>query len=929
MGDCGGVCKLPLPFPSSLEISPSTTGLDLGQNVRVNCRKSTERFKLAPELSEAHLECVDATSLKQSSRLPSPPSAGASAGASAARKLGPSKGFLEAQPKSIWMAKVSYPIKNLAEVFECVADPCPYIGISGFESTSVITTTTTTATATREEGSNGDASENINLEFLNGVYERADSADGWSHYSQSKKNPILKELKLSPYHLRIDSMDFDLAAGDNKNRNKKDSSSSSNKIGRSNDQRQFNPSSLFWRISSVESDLLNNTKLASTSTLEVSAVSPPFHCKSFKSLPSPGQRINLKDCLGDSSEWSIIVTEKSETAKQKKSVERRAKVVHIKCIDKNERKELLKPKLPKAQNNSSSPSTGAVETSNTQNQSSSSSTGIKGFYENGVPITFFKLPSGEKRTVFCQDQPEVPQIAQMTCEEIVDAVGCDFLLSDTGRPVPDYLPKETVVGMICPNTCDLCVEECAAGCPIWFLRNLNCDPACNNAACEFDRGDCIGVSPLDIDAVPSFKERQVVNQTSDSEGSFAVTSNKTNSVNVEASTSNNNPSSLSICEDKNESLLKALGLSCSDLEIRANGKGGCEAQVLKIADLLLVRNEHQTTIGEGEILKPSTRVSDVCPKICNACNSELVEKKRVEECVDDAMITKFGYSCKLLKAVAVNKLNGCEARLLDIAAVRGDSITLPPGIPPIIRLIDACPVTCDCCDCPRFRRPKPGEAEKRPIVITLEEGEMPNCVDDKRVEEAAGLTCREIVYAVAGNCDLLLSDLTSSPLPSGGDDEDRIIPLNLKLKEACGFSCGKCPECKDQPLVEETAGYKCEQIVEMLDGNCDVLLKDLGQLPENVPKLASLKHACPMSCGECTGGKPAAPPCQDHPQMEALGYSCELLLSYSLKQCNTKLSDMGVDVSRFPSDLGPLAVIGDACPATCKTCTSLGKIQAE
>ena len=43
------------------------------------------------------------------------------------------------------------------------------------------------------------------------------------------------------------------------------------------------------------------------------------------------------------------------------------------------------------------------------------------------------------------------------------------------------------VAGVCPA--DQCTE-CAAGCPNWFKGNKFCDAACNNAACNFDNGDC-------------------------------------------------------------------------------------------------------------------------------------------------------------------------------------------------------------------------------------------------------------------------------------------------------------------------------------------------------------------------------------------------------------------------------------------------------
>lgn len=898
LGDCGGDCKLPLPLPSYLELVPAATGLETGQSVRVRCLNLSERLKSTPELSEASLLCAESKS-------------GTSVEAA-----------LEVQPVSVFINRVNYPIDDLAKVFECVPDHCPYIGVSGFSD---------------------------DVSFFNGVYERAPSLDGRSHYRQNDKSFYLRNSKQYPFHLWMDSNASIISQAIIKNNIPKSSS-------------------LFvWRITPF--DPYNRQP----DGMRMMAAGSGIRCR----LPTAGQPSNFTECLGDSSEWSVGAADSSK-------LNGVVRGVHVRCISKDQRKDLLTYVAPRSTENvgvyengrpvtfitlpgqgqkkmfcedqpevqemakmscgeiinslgcdflvidagkpvpdylprktnfgmicpetcelcteSCSPGCPDWFLGNTHcdpacnnescNFDNGDCVGQQGNTSSDIPFTFLILPDGEKKKVYCQDQPEVPKIANMTCPKIVDSLGCDFLLVDTGKPLPDYLPSRTTVGQICPYTCDLCFEECAVGCPKWFRRNLYCDPGCNNESCNFDDGDCIGIIPGSEKPVTDGIQTGVPT---------IIPSFTSTTVGEEN------------CED--DSVVEELGDTCAVLKKAGEKIKGCESTLLEVTKA----QNKQVVLPPG--IPPTARVLDVCPKTCECCHcSRLGKEKKVDkedECLDDPMVKTFGYTCKILEKVSKNLLNGCEAKLTEVAKAQGENLVLPRGIPPITRVLDACPVTCGSCDRERLRKPKPGQAERAEIVITLADGEFPNCVDDPRVEEAAGMTCRQVVYAVNNNCNYTLSNL-SSHLPYG-------ISPDMRLLEVCGYSCGKCPICEDQALVKETGGYSCDQVVEMVDYNCDILLKDLGNVPEGVPDLAALKHACPFSCGLCPGGKPILPPCNDHPQMEALGYNCELLLSFSMNQCGTKLSEMGIDLRLFPSDLGQDAVIGDACPATCRTCTAEGE----
>lgn len=63
-------------------------------------------------------------------------------------------------------------------------------------------------------------------------------------------------------------------------------------------------------------------------------------------------------------------------------------------------------------------------------------------------------------------------------------------------------------------------------------------------------------------------------------------------------------------------------------------------------------------------------------------------------CEDDPQVKAMGFTCKVLYAVAQDTPEGCNARLQDL----NPHETLPPGVPPITRVKDACPKTCRACN---------------------------------------------------------------------------------------------------------------------------------------------------------------------------------------------------------------------------------------
>ncbi|OEH79138.1 thrombospondin type 1 domain-containing protein [Cyclospora cayetanensis] len=63
-------------------------------------------------------------------------------------------------------------------------------------------------------------------------------------------------------------------------------------------------------------------------------------------------------------------------------------------------------------------------------------------------------------------------------------------------------------------------------------------------------------------------------------------------------------------------------------------------------------------------------------------------------CEDDPQVQAMGFTCKVLYSVAGGTPEGCNSRLLDL---RPDE-ALPPGVPPVTRVKDACPKTCKACN---------------------------------------------------------------------------------------------------------------------------------------------------------------------------------------------------------------------------------------
>lgn len=950
LGDCGGDCKIPLPLPGHLELVPAATGLEKGQAVRATCGNQGERFNLAPELSEALIACVESRSAADGTAR------------------------LELQPTDVFFNRIQYPLKDLAAL-TCGSDRCAYIGISGF---------TSDAAVLNGVYERGNASDGLFHYLQNAKSPDLKAARQHPHHFWADTEPAT----VGRWHQQLKEADAALLTGktqgnfvwrltsadvkdpQNDYRRKPATGLAATSLGTC----RLSPagqspnvtvcSGLPWgtELHNQQSDGNNSSAPTWHKDVTVACITKEERKEFLKRKPVVGP--SAPTATGEAAAPSAAVYENGrpvtfldvpgQSTPRKLFCEDQPEVPDIAGMPCAEIENALGCEFPlkdagkplpdylpaKARVADVCPETcdlceeecapgcpiwflgnthcdpacnnkaceydrgdcANVPPPNEAAASSSSGNSQELRGKDGRLYTILAAPGIEPRMAYCEDQPEVEEVAKMSCEEVVDALGCEFLLKDTGKPIPPFLPPETTVGQACPGTCEMCDEDCAPGCLTWFLGNLHCDAACNVEACQFDKGDCEGIPP--------------------GQGGRNPFAESTSSPKASSGTAKR------ACHDRKEVLDH--GYTCAVL--KTLGSRGCRTL---LSDLKKESNGDFQIPAPPGTTEDTATVADLCPETCDACNPATTPKPHVattsaksvstewSECEDNSMVTDLGYTCALLKAVATKKFRSCEPTLLEVAASQGENITLPKGIPPITRVLDACPVTCNCCDCWRLKTPRPRTEDwiPPPPEDHLAEGELPNCINDARLQEMSGYDCYQLVESLSGNCSLTLSSLTTDPLPPG------ILPT-LTVAEACGVSCGKCPVCEDLQMVHDTTGYSCKQVVEMLDGNCEHYLKDLGEIPPGIPAMAQLKHACPASCGACPGegGRGgAAAVCRDHPQIEAMGYTCEVLVQVALNRCDKKLKDMGINTSLLPSDLSPEALISDACPKTCKTCAGTAR----
>ncbi|CDJ32008.1 thrombospondin type 1 domain-containing protein, putative [Eimeria mitis] len=477
------------------------------------------------------------------------------------------------------------------------------------------------------------------------------------------------------------------------------------------------------------------------------------------------------------------------------------------------------------------------------------------------------VPQGPPVTVVagvemvCEDQQEVQEKSGKSCEALKKMLKCDFLLADAGVDLPSFLPPDATLALACPQTCGLC-KQCARGCPLWFLGNRHCDQACNVAACQYDRGDC------------------------GSTGQAAAAPHQ----DAEAT------------DEEDEEDFVALGPH--------------EPQK---------KQQQQSEEDEEDEDDPATA------------------------CEDDPQVKAMGFTCKVLYAVAEGTPEGCNSRLQDL---RPDE-ALPPGVPPITRVKDACPKTCRACNDPdRLRRPgsratDSASCQDDPMVTEMGYS-YPTRLQRPSHTPGAACTDFEFVGEAGSSCKLLLTLAQSQGLGGCSAPLSALLeekhwpqgtPSDITLGDACPHTCDYCEEsvlmrmrqpvedepsclggCCDNKMVEQETGYTCRQIKDFLNGDCSVELESLSStpLPPEVPKGATLRDACPYTCGACP-----AQQCVDNPMVQQMGYSCDMLIAAAEGRggCEALLTSLSGEP--LPAGVPPTTRVRDACLKSCNACPPL------
>uniref|UniRef100_A0A0G4HVS9 LNR domain-containing protein n=1 Tax=Chromera velia CCMP2878 TaxID=1169474 RepID=A0A0G4HVS9_9ALVE len=224
--------------------------------------------------------------------------------------------------------------------------------------------------------------------------------------------------------------------------------------------------------------------------------------------------------------------------------------------------------------------------------------------------------AGECRN--CSDQKDVETRAGISCEMLEQMVGCSFQLATSGMELPAGVPETATLATVCPGSCGLCTEICAADCPEWFRGNRHCDSACNVAACGFDGGDCADSRQP---AVP---------------------------MTTTTTTSTTTTALVARCEDNPVAL--SVGFACPIL----NGVAplGCDT---KLEDLS--RDALPATIP------PGTKVQDICFETCGLCQLPTCQdgfKNGDEEWID------CGGSCRPCQSCTASSLKRIDRNKFEV-----------------------------------------------------------------------------------------------------------------------------------------------------------------------------------------------------------------------------------------------------------------------
>eukprot|EP00917_Polyrhabdina_sp_WS-2016_P010327 GHVP01022791.1.p1 GENE.GHVP01022791.1~~GHVP01022791.1.p1 ORF type:complete len:2740 (+),score=457.13 GHVP01022791.1:18-8237(+) len=330
------------------------------------------------------------------------------------------------------------------------------------------------------------------------------------------------------------------------------------------------------------------------------------------------------------------------------------------------------------------------------------------------------------------------------------------------------------------------------------------------------------------------------------------------------------------------------------------------------------------------------------------------------DCDDNPMVVDIGYSCMQLKAVADSASTGCSATLVEIAESVGQTIELPPDIPPTTTLSEACPKTCGSCaasstipigcqdnadlsaviSCASLVGQAPNgcdsplsEVRSFPPSLDFDQNQRLGalckntcnecsagsamksvCTNSDEFESKSPYQCSEIV-AMVGNCTLLVSSLTNDA------ELIEMLPEGTEVRHVCPVACGLCPPgelCEDSQEALDEIDSTCS-VLEAL--GCDTLLSSFPSSEVlKAPELTRVRDLCRKSCRFCDDGNPVGgPPCVDDPFIFQSGIRCETLIQLALDGCASPLTDH-ISADMFPIRIDSSAKIIDVCPFSCKDC---------
>ncbi|KAJ1609837.1 TRAP-C2 extracellular protein [Cryptosporidium canis] len=506
-------------------------------------------------------------------------------------------------------------------------------------------------------------------------------------------------------------------------------------------------------------------------------------------------------------------------------------------------------------------------------------------------ITYF---AGKFRN--CTDIPELID-SLASCKALKQT--CQLKLPLSASSLEAGLSHSSTISQVCPKTCGIC-EECAPGCPKWFIDNGYCDVSCQNPECQFDGKDCLGETT-------AWKPKMPVGAPRDSRRPSASPGAS------QGPASSKKGSSRRGCMDS-PLVLEAFNRGCEELRTSF----GCSIPVEKIP---------RDGAGLPEGVKPGARLRDLEDSLRERPFTMIFNEKRY--CEDQPEVAKRGISCKNLSSM-------CNASIPS-----AKTYGLPDGTP----IWRVCPATCNRCrecsaGCPEwFRGNTVCDQACNNAACNFDDGDCGGAKADSdrepgEVAEREGERAREggdRSYEIDSGGETRDGEASDESSREGGSDLDRQFFSMLKERGQ---------ECRDDPQVEEVSGFSCEQITSIFD--CSTLLRDLpgSSIPEDVPKDTLLRHACAESCGLCEafsserrrpGGRdreersgPGSNTCKDDVFISYVTGRCRDIMNFSVslsEVCNEALSERTVlRESKRSSAFSMNKRVYDHCPRSCGRC---------